>query len=390
MNYFKARFKYLVESILSWSAKRVLRIRKPFIIGVTGTAGKTTTKSAISHVLAKVLEQKVRSAPGNLNTEIGLPLAILDLEAPVDPLGWVRVLINAVAQSLFTFSPKGASEVLVLEYGIDQPGDMKKLLKIAQPKIGILTNIGSAHTQFLKTVEAVAKEKSQLVTSLPKSGLAVLNKRDRRVIAYQGRTKARVELVDRPADEFALAVAILVAEHGFGVSAKEALKAGGDWQRPPGRLRIFDGVKGSVVIDDTYNANPISTTLALDQLKRISRDKKGKRSIVVLGDMLELGKEEFKAHKGIALLAQRVADEVVLVGTRFRRVVNNKTTWFPGPMPAASYILSLVKKGDIILVKGSQSMRMEKIVEVLLKNKKDSALLVRQSPYWKNKQYLTP
>lgn len=389
MTYIKLKVRRLVELILAWASRRILRIKKPFIIGVTGTAGKTTTKSAIYHVLSRVLERTVRSGSGNLNTEIGLPLAILDLQAPTSAFDWLKVITRSLILGVFCFKPS-SPEVLVLEYGIDHPGDMKNLLKIARPKIGVITNIGFAHTQFLKTIEAVAKEKGQLVTSLPKTGLAILNKRDRKVMALKDRVRARVVLVDRPSEEFGLAVAAAVAEHGFGIPTKEIVQAQEGWVRPAGRLNFFNGVKGSTIIDDTYNANPISTTLALNQLRKLAKEKKASRKIAVLADMLELGQEEYRAHKGVALLAQKVADEVVLVGTRFRRVAGKEVKWFAGPRPVAAYLLSLVKKGDIILVKGSQSMRMEKVVEALLKSKKDASYLVRQSSYWKNKPYLTP
>jgi len=382
--------KHMVERILAWSAQRVLSAEQPMVVGVTGSAGKTSTKVAIGHVLRAVLRNHdIRVAAGNLNTEFGLPLAILGIEKPERRSAWVSTVLRALGRAVCsrrTTRPK----VLVLEYGVEQPGDIKALVRIARPDIAVVTNVGSAHTQFLGSVDAVEREKGTLVRALKQSGLAILNRRDVRVKRMLERTKARVVFVDADPANLSIALAVAVAEHGFGITPGKAHTAMRNWKRPVGRLQLLAGTKGSWVLDDTYNANPLSTTLALNELKRLGKQKRAKRLIAVLGDMLELGEEEFKVHKGVALLAERVADYVVLAGPRFRRTKQGDV-WFPGPQPAAAHLLSLVQRGDMILVKGSQSMRMEKVTEVLLKDPKQAPkLLVRQSEYWQEKPYVTP
>ncbi|MBI2589980.1 hypothetical protein HYW32_03105 [Candidatus Berkelbacteria bacterium] len=381
--------KYILESLLAWGAHRTIRVQKPLIIGITGSSGKTSTKDAIGHVLKYTLhDREINVAEGNLNTEFGLPLAVLGLSKPETKLTWLEAGINAL---LLGMSPvrTSRSPILVLEYGAEQPGDIHRLVKFARPDISVVTNIGEAHTAFLGSIEGVAKEKSWLVKALPKSGIAILNGDDKRVWAMREFTHSTVVKVIGKGQDFARSAALAVAEYGFGIQAKSARAALKSWEPPVGRLRLLKAVNGAWLLDDTYNANPLSTTLALSELGRLGREKKAKRLVAILGDMLELGSEEHRAHQGIALLGDRVADQLILVGPRFRRT--KLGIWFPGPIPAAAFVLSQIQKGDLVLVKGSQSMRMEKVSESLLANQRESnQVLVRQTRYWKQKPYIAP
>ncbi len=382
-----------VEYGIGWAARQVLRRDRPLIVGVTGSAGKTTTKEAIGFLLRHTLTgRRVVVSQGNLNTEFGLPLAILELPKPEGSLAWARTALRAFGIGLRASLARQAAHppVYVLEYGVEQPGDMARLVALAPPMIAVVTNVGSAHTQFFGTHAAIAQEKGGLVRAVPTSGLAILNRDDPLVRAMAERCQARVVLVRAATIDAPYALAEAVGVHGFGLKPAAVRLAMKQWQRPKGRLQLLKGAQGTWLLDDTYNANPLSMRLALDQLGRFKREKRAKRAFAVLGDMLELGREELAVHTEIAQAAAAAADEVVLVGPRFRRTKLG-TAWFPGPLPAARYVLSRSAKGDIILVKGSQSMRMEKASELLLADPKEApAVLERQTPYWKQKPYVTP
>jgi UDP-N-acetylmuramyl pentapeptide synthase len=382
-----------VERIIAWAARQEIANQHPLIVGVTGSAGKTTTKEAIGHVLRKTItDRKIIVSPGNLNTEFGLPLAILQLAKPEGATEWAMATFQAIGKGFMATirSRSVRPPVYVLEYGVEQPGDMKQLVGLARPMIAVVTNIGSAHTQFLGSLESVAKEKVELVRALPENGLAILNDKDPLVKKMAERTVGRVVFVDGSGIDGVMTLAAAVAEHGFQIDPKTAQSALKSWQRPRGRLQLIKGIKGSWLLDDTYNANTLSMRLALSQLQQLAKTKKSKRRIAVLGDMLELGKEEYEVHCQIAQEATKFSDILILVGPRFRRTKLGNA-WFPGPLPAAAYLLSIVTKDDMILVKGSQSMRMEKVSEVLLDDPKSAnQVLERQSAFWKKKPYVTP
>lgn len=380
--------KNIFVSLLSLAAKRVLAKNKPMIIGVTGSAGKTSTKEAIGYVLKKTLgKDKVLVAEGNLNTEFGLPIVILGIRKPEQKADWLKVLLSALV-NIIAPSQNLENKILVLEYGADAPGDIKKLTKIAPPSIGAVTIVGSAHTMNFKTLEGVAKEKSQLIKALPKNGTAFLNKSDLLVAKMARQTKAQVYFVSGVGLELSREIAKGIATKVFMISEENVKKALSDWIQPAGRLQIIAGKNNSMLLDDTYNANPPSTLLALNELKKHSDRLKSNRKIAVLGDMLELGQEEAKVHKGAALAAEKIADIVITIGPRYAKTKIGKN--FTSPQEAAHYLLGIIKKGDLILLKGSQSMRIELITRALLKNSKDAKKLVRQSGYWLKKPYKVP
>lgn len=384
-----AMVRSFVEHLLRWATRRTVRVQNPLVIGVTGSSGKTSTKEAIGHVLRKTVRDRiVRVGHGNLNSEFGLPLVVLGLQKPEGKLAWVKTACLALWRGLWPERVR-TPLVLVLEYGVEYSGDMAKLVSIVPPQVAVVTVVGEAHTEFLGSLDGVAKEKGGLVRALPKSGIAILNANDRRVMAMGERTQALVVPIKVPLAELSQAMAVAVAEHALGVERGKAEAAMKDWTRPKGRLQLLKALKGAWLLDDSYNANPNSMTFALSELQRITSEKKARRSIAVLGDMLELGSGENKAHAGIALLAERVADRVVLVGPRFRRTKRGE--WYPGPVQAADALAPTIEAGDVVLVKGSQGMRMEKVSEALLANPREAhAVLERQTPYWKAKPYVAP
>jgi len=373
----------LIERLLQWAARRALATSKPVIVGVAGSSGKTSTKEAIVHVLKATLKQPVRGSEGNLNTEFGLPLAILNLPKPESAGEWLRTSWVALTRGLRPTTE--ARGVLVLEYGEEYPGDIATLVKIAQPTVAVITNVGPAHLEFLKTLDNVAKELAGLLPKVPATGLVILSADDQFADWMAGETRAEVQRFHGAGAEFTSQVAIAVAGW-FDVPAADAAKAMQQWSPPPGRLVALDGVNDTQLLDDTYNANPSSTTLALNTARKLAKQAKSKRLIAVLGDMLELGADEARFHRGIALLSQKVADVTVLVGSRYKGMPADR--WFASPTEVAAFLKPQLEHGDMILVKGSQGMRMEKVVESLLKNPDDRSRLVRQSAAWRAKPFI--
>lgn len=409
---------------------------KPMIIGVTGNAGKTSAKEIIGAVVGRI--KKVRIAAGNLNNELGLPLTIIggwdDEYYTKGPsiLFWAKVLSSGC---LALFKPQDYPEVLILEYGADQPGDIRRLAQKFKPHISVITIVGDVpvHVEFFKEADAVADEKANLVKVLSMSDFAVLNHDDRRVMEMKSKTKARVLTygfgqgatirasdVEYTSNEEGRPVGVTFklneGSHFAPVRIEGSLGKSQAWSSaaaaavgsilgmnlvdiseaisshhgPKGRLKILQGIKNSNIIDDTYNASPASTRLALETL----RDVPALRKIAVLGDMLELGEHSEKAHRDIGIFANETSDILVCVGLQAKfiaasasgKLLPDKIFIFNNSNEAKLKVKELIREHDLILVKGSQGMRMEKIVEEIMadpSHKKD--LLVRQSKKWLSK-----
>lgn len=407
---------------------------KPMIIGVTGNAGKTSTKEAIATVLRN--GRTVRIAAGNLNNEFGFALTILgnwddeyyDSGSSLDL--WFRVLFAGL-KGLFV--SRNFAEIFILEYGADRPGDILRLTKLFKPHIAIVTTVGDTpvHVEFFKNADAVADEKANLVKVLTAADYAILNHDDSRVINMKSKTKARVltygfieNSTIRVSDfEYAYANAIkptgvlfnlnkdssfarvnmygsLGTSQAYATAAAAAIgiilgmdlsqisEALRRYTGPKGRLKIISGINNSVIIDDTYNASPASTVLALETL----RDVRGARKIAILGDMLELGEHAITSHKNIGLITDSCADILVCVGPLAKliaessKITKDKIFTFNTSNEAKSKIHSLIQSDDVILVKGSQGIRMERIVaEIMAEPQRSKELLVRQSKNWLSK-----
>ncbi len=349
------------------------------VIGITGSVGKSSTKELTASVLGS--QMKTLKNQGNMNNEIGLPLTLLSLNEN--------------------------HKVAVLEMGFYVTGEIKLLCDIAQPQIGIETNIGTVHAERAGSIEAIARGKAELVESLPAApeGLAILNYDDPFVKNMADQTQARVffygldpeadlwadEIESRGLegircrmhyqDESIYVTAPLIGRHSVYTmlrAAAVALSLGMDWgaifeafknDRVQLRIVTVKTASGAVLIDDSYNASPDSTMAALNLLDDLSG-----RKVAVLGDMLELGRYEEAGHNKIGLRASEVAEEIVLVGTRSLMTrdaaVENgfpadMVHWFNDYRGATAYLLETLKSGDIALIKGSHSMHMEKIVSTL-------------------------
>ncbi|MCR4261203.1 MAG: UDP-N-acetylmuramoyl-tripeptide--D-alanyl-D-alanine ligase [Candidatus Colwellbacteria bacterium] len=424
----------LLLKIINWKlklvAKSTLRKYKPKIVGVTGTVGKTSTKNAIYAVLHSA-GVRVRMAGGNLNNETGLPLAIIgDYKTP----GGLGFLLKAILKGFFALLSGNDKypEVLILEYAADHPGDLDYLIKIAKPDVAVVTAIGEipVHSEFYSSTEEIVKEKSKLVAAVPAGGAVILNADDGRVLEMSGVAKAKVKTFgfDKESDlrmgdfknilvggfpkgiSFSLKVdkstarvsvrGVLGKSHAYscaagaavglvsGLTLNESAKALTEYSGEKGRGKIIEGVNGAVLIDESYNASPDSTRTALETL----RDLRVKRRVAVLGDMLELGRQSEKAHRQIGAFASSVVDLLITVGEDSHYIaeearkagLDQKNIFhFEKPKDAAIKLKEVITQGDAVLIKGSQSIRTEKIVkEVMLRPADSTSLLVRQYGKW--------
>lgn len=426
--------KFLFKKIIEILARLYIWRFKPVIIAITGNSGKTTAKEAIYAVLKDF--KKVRSTAGNLNNEIGVPLTILgDWSQEYYDKGpslffWFKVLL--VSKFNFIFS-NDYPEVLVLEYGADQPGDIKKLTRKYKPHISVVTAIGEipVHIEYFKDTDDVAKEKSNLVKCLKSDDYAVLNQDDPLVLDMKNKTKAKIWTFgftdssevkisgfDNSLDEKSKPKGVHFKIHkgpisfipisingslgkGIALASGAATSVGlimgmnlvsinealSKMDGPKGRLKILSGIKNSTIIDDTYNSSPLATELSLDSLFSIP----AKRKIAILGDMLELGEYTIKAHQKIGNIVGGKVYILVCVGPKSKflgesasnQMDSKNIHYFETSDLAKKKIQEIIKEGDLILVKGSQGMRMEKIIEEIMaepQNKKK--LLVRQSNKW--------
>lgn len=421
-----------VVAILTFEAKIVLKRFDPKIVAITGSAGKTTTKDAIFCVLSD--GRHVRKSEKSYNSELGVPLTILGLES-----GWGsawRWFLNVVHGAWVAVGTDPYPKWLVLEVGADRPGDIRAIAKWLRPHIAVITSIPDipVHVEYFNSPHALASEKKRLAEYLRHDGILVINGDDvhtknilkehesqavsfgfegqnafvARDMGIQYDDKKPVGMhfysehsgsshdvtllgaLGKPRVYSALA-ALAVAE-AAGVPQEAAVEALRNWQPPPGRMRIIPGIKGCIIIDDTYNSSPAAAHTALDMLKDI---KGYKKKIAILGDMLELGRFSKEAHIEVGKHAAQAAHMLCTVGLRSRAMAEaaldnglpetNVRQYEQGESARAGKELeSIVDKTALVLIKGSQSMRMEKAVEELMADPARAAdLLVRQDADWK-------
>ena len=419
--------KPIVVAILALLARAVVRRYEPRIVMVTGSVGKTSIKDAVAAVLATRFY--VRKSEKSFNSEFGVPFTIFGVGNPWgNPLAWLFLVKNALALLVL---PNHYPNMLVLETGADKPGDLARIVRIAVPDAVVVTRLPEipVHVEAYSSPEAVREEEFSPAYALPAGATLIISADDQyaldsavrtpaRVISYgvaehsnvrmgginfyeaDGRVVGMQAKVNMSNEEENVVVrgsvgttqllppaAALAVANAFQISLADALKALEAYEPPPGRGRLLAGKNGSIIIDDSYNSSPVAVEEALVTLRTFPR---AKRRIAILGDMLELGRYSVMEHQRVAPLADKSADIIVTVGIRARafipvdKAIDNVFSF--GNSNEASVALSgIVREGDVILVKGSQSVRMERIVEALLANPYDSSFLVRQETEWKNK-----
>ena len=349
------------------------------VIGITGSVGKSTTKE----LAAEVLQQRYRTCKnvGNLNNEIGLPLSLLKITS--------------------------AHERAVIEMGFYVTGEIALLSDIAKPDVGVITNISEVHLERAGSMEAIIEGKGELVESLPAApeGVAILNIDDPVVQGMAERTKARVfyyglkqeadlwasdieglglegvRFVFHHAGETFRVRVPLLGRHSVHTALRAAavgLIEGLSWPQilsglteTPTQLRLVavDGPGGSLILDDTYNAAPASVLAALNLLEELDG-----RRIAVLGDMLELGEFEERGHRMVGARAAEVARQLVTVGERARWIGEEALraglpeavlTTLENSDQAVEFLRGEIGTGDVVLIKGSRGIRMDRIVSEL-------------------------
>jgi len=346
------------------------------VVGITGSNGKTSTKDFTAGVLGERFG--VTKTEGNFNNHIGLPLTML--------------------------RARGSDQIGVFEIGMNHPGEIAPLAELARPDVAIITNVGTAHIEFMKTREAIALEKGMLAEALPDGGTVILSAKDEFSASIAARTKAKTVFAGIGAGEVqaselragptgtsfqlsadgrsvAAAVpvpgehmvqnAVLAAAAGrvFGLTLEESAAGFKKLSLTKGRLEQ-KLVRGISILDDTYNANPDSMAAALRTLATLPT--KGRR-IAVLGAMGELGDEAERGHRSVGEVAARERIDCVIT-------VGEQATWIAeaaqgggvdqvrktaSTEEATVLLAELAQPGDLVLVKGSRSAKMERIVEGL-------------------------
>jgi UDP-N-acetylmuramoyl-tripeptide--D-alanyl-D-alanine ligase len=317
------------------------------VVGITGSTGKTSTKDLLAAMLAQ--DRRVVASAQNLNTEIGLPLTILG-------------------------APAG-TEALVLEMAMRGPGQIAELAAIAEPDVGVIVNVGPVHLELLGSLEAIAAAKAELLVDLRPGATAVLPVGERLLDAHV-RDGLRVVTFGEGGDvaelgdiELPFASAHMRSNALAALAAARALGA-----EPRGRLEVtLSAMRGQrielpgpvLLIDDCYNANPMSMRAALDDL---SASASGRR-VAVLGDMLELGPDEARFHAEIgAYAARRGVDVLVTVGPRAAQMgleFDGALHAVTDAAGATALARELLRPGDTVLVKGSRGVGLEVVAEGL-------------------------
>lgn len=347
------------------------------VVGITGSVGKSTTKEMVAEVLG--IRYRTLKSPGNLNNEIGLPLTLLRLGS-----GYERA---------------------VLEMGFYIPGEIQFLCDIAQPQIGVVSNIGTVHAERAGSQEAIFRGKSELPAALPPDGIAILNFDDPWVRKMEEKTKARVFFygLSPEADLWADQIEGLgldgirfrlhygketlhmrlpmIGRHSIHTALRAAavgLNDGISWQEileglshghTQLRLVAARSGTGALILDDTYNAAPESMLAALNLL-----DELDGRKIAVLGDMLELGPYERQGHEMVGMRAAQVSKFLITLGTRGHMIADaaRRAGMKPASImeyeeiaPIVDWLTKNLTANDAVLIKGSRGLRMDRITAAL-------------------------
>ncbi|PIS32346.1 hypothetical protein COT40_00510 [Candidatus Peregrinibacteria bacterium CG08_land_8_20_14_0_20_41_10] len=422
--------KKTVLLILIWLARQKLKQTRPFIIGITGSIGKTTTKEAVFHLLQTKF--KVKKNEGSYNTDFGLPLTVLNQKSGLNSMQkWFKILLKGLGQ-LFQ---KEVCQYLVLEMGADKPGDITFLRKIVTPQIAVVTTVAPVHLaegQF-KNLEEIAEEKSQLLLNLSTESWTILNHDDPRVLKMSLKTKTKLLTYGTSLQANLIASQIqtdlngltftvshkneqqvfqspLLGKHQIytllpaiavgitqGFSLAEAALSFRKFTGPRGRFNLISGIKNSKIIDSSYNASPLAMRGALEFLAAQNVPRK----IAVLGSLNELGITAEQHHRAIGQQVASIVTLLVTVGKQAYWIAESAQTHnsqpahhlvrgrlithhFLDPEEAGHWLKDKLKTGDLILVKGSQNnIRLEKLIKIIMAEpEKATELLVRQGGEW--------
>lgn len=425
--------KRIIIRIVILEAKIVFKKYKPKVIAITGSVGKTSTKDAVYTVLSKFYH--VRKVEKSFNTEIGIALTILGaVSGRSNIFVWLENIFTGLYLIIFKSKyPKW----LVVEMGAGKPGDIRILTSWIKPDIGILTRFPDVpvHVEYFKNSNEIIEEKLHLAYAIKENGVLILNHDDEKVIAVKNRIKRRsvsygfsegstykagyqnISFKDFGEISAPYGISFKMEHNGStfpvimnhvigqnhvyaglaaiacaseaGCDLLKAVEAIKDYHTPPGRLSVIEGLNESLLIDDTYNASPVAVHTALSVFESV----KAKRKIAVLGDMLELGSHTEDEHKKVGTILAPYTNILVTVGPRSHFIKDGAIEggmpkeniyMFESSITAGKFLEGIISSGDIILFKGSQGVRMERAVEIVMKEKSEAPkLLCRQEKEWK-------
>lgn len=427
-------FKKIIVKILTWESKLILARYHPKIIAITGSVGKTSTKDAIYSVISEFYT--VRKSEKSFNSEIGLPLTILGMKNGwSNPFVWAENILYGLFIILWKIN---YPEWLVLEIGAGKPGDIKGVAPWLKPDVVVLTRFPDVpvHVEFFGTTEKIIEEKMALAYSLKKNGVLIVNHDDprvfnshqsvgRRTVSYGMHDHATYRALypnitiepngsENPSGlTFKLAhngntfpvhmpniigqthmysgLAAIAVANEIGCDILKSINALTNYKTPKSRLTMIEGLNKSIIIDDTYNASPVAMEAALEVLNTTP----AKRKIAVLGDMLQLGKLTEESHFSIGMEAAPIVDILVLVGLRAKFIGDGARSkkfkekdiyMFDSSITCGKFLAGIVEEGDVVLLKGSQGVRLERAVEAIMAHPEEAHnLLCRQEKEWKNR-----
>ena len=421
--------RLILQKILATFAKKIIKKYQPKVVGITGSIGKTSAKEATFAILNEKF--KTRQNIKNYNNELGVPLTIIGSKSGGKSVfGWLFVFIKAF--KLLIIKSSNYPEVLVLEMGADKVGDIGYLVDIAKPDVSVVTKVSPTHIEFFGSLEGIAKEKRKIVTCLTDADTAILNFDDKLVMAMQEKTKAKTvtfghnELADVSAVEFQnetqdsvvkginfkiqykgstvpVFLPHVVGSHQTNsalIGAAVGLSLGMNlvdvsvglkkYKSPKGRMNVIAGIKNSLIVDDPYNSSPEAANKAVESVAKLDFEN-DTRKVAVLGDMLELGEISEKEHFNLGKkVGEDGFDLLVAVGQFRNEIIKGaqkagleNCVEFEDSKIALNSITDLITDNDLILIKGSQGSRMERIVKKLMAEPESAKeLLIRQEKEW--------
>ncbi len=427
--------KQFAKKVFTWQARLVLLRYKPKIIAITGSVGKTSTREAIYAVLSK--KYFVRKSGKSFTTELGIPLTIIGCAgASPSLLQWAENIWKGFMLLLYKNT---YPEWLILEIDGDKPGDVLGITSFLNPDMLVVTAIGEtpSHIELFPSIQEFLSEKKALVDAVTREGCVIYNIDDYRTANLVEDASARkISCGTETADVKASTPQILYGNAGgsevptgmsFNVSYKEnnhpvtlfgslgihntyasllafavgvelgltpdyIISALSKRKSLPGRMNIIAGVKDTIILDDSYNSSPVAVSQALEVLKDM---KSSGRKIAVLGDMMELGRFTVEEHKKLAEDVKESADRIICVGIRARKIgeellalgfSEDNILSVDSAEEAGRELQGILQAHDVVLIKGSQSMRMEKVVEEVMRHPEDAKkLLVRQEEEWRGR-----
>lgn len=406
--------------VLASYARKVIVKHRPFVIGITGSVGKTSTKEAIYQVLVDEYGEAVRKTAGNLNAEIGIPLTILGYASTPSKFAWPFFLVAAYFRTWVKNYPK----YLVLEMGVEHRGDIKYFGSIIEPNLGVITSTAPVHLANFKNAAELADEKISFLEEVSRPGKIIINIDDEGLAKLQDERIISVGIENKNADFkaesisfdlegtsyrivtagqnimiksgligrqfiYSQLIAFAIGAH-LGIQSLKIKKSLEKLSPVNGRMKLIDARNDIKIIDDTYNANPSSVKAALDAISSI---KYPKRKVAILGNMNELGSYEKEAHFDIGAYAQERVDLAIFVGLNAEKMAEGyrdkkALLTFKKRDDLIKSVDSILQPGDLVLIKASQNKNyFEEVTKHLMEHpEKAGDLLVRQGKFWIKKK----